>query len=151
MIFVNGHVHCDPHPGNILVRRSPKHGVEIVFLDHGLYQVWSFRIHLQSWCVCVCGGGGYSPGLYKLYRPLCATPKGMVFEPFWSENEFIDFDQGMVFKGTTRAYKRIIVKEEKYPKCPNNVLTSIGQGNGSKTKYNFQKSGLKRPENRYGF
>ena len=39
MIFVNGYVHCDPHPGNILVRRSPKRGVEIVFLDHGLYQV----------------------------------------------------------------------------------------------------------------
>lgn len=39
MIFVNGFVHCDPHPGNILVRRSPKHEVEIVFLDHGLYQV----------------------------------------------------------------------------------------------------------------
>ena len=39
MIFVNGYVHCDPHPGNILVRRSPMRGVEIVFLDHGLYQV----------------------------------------------------------------------------------------------------------------
>lgn len=48
MIFVNGHVHCDPHPGNILVRRSPKHGVEIVFLDHGLYQVWSFSTHVES-------------------------------------------------------------------------------------------------------
>ena len=40
MIFVNGYVHCDPHPGNIFVRRDPSNGVEIVFLDHGLYQVW---------------------------------------------------------------------------------------------------------------
>ena len=39
MIFVNGYIHCDPHPGNILVRRNPHNGVEIVFLDHGLYQV----------------------------------------------------------------------------------------------------------------
>ena len=40
MIFVNGYVHCDPHSGNIFVRRDPSNGVEIVFLDHGLYQVW---------------------------------------------------------------------------------------------------------------
>lgn len=40
MIFVNGFVHCDPHPGNILVRRHSDTGkAEIVLLDHGLYQV----------------------------------------------------------------------------------------------------------------
>lgn len=47
MIFVNGYVHCDPHPGNILVRRSPKTGVEIVFLDHGLYQTLSHDFRVQ--------------------------------------------------------------------------------------------------------
>ncbi|XP_062378798.1 aarF domain-containing protein kinase 1 [Sardina pilchardus] len=40
MIFVNGFVHCDPHPGNVLVRKSPSgNKTEIVLLDHGLYQV----------------------------------------------------------------------------------------------------------------
>lgn len=40
MIFVNGFVHCDPHPGNVLVRKCPKSNkTEIVLLDHGLYQV----------------------------------------------------------------------------------------------------------------
>lgn len=40
MIFVNGFVHCDPHPGNVLVRKRPDTGkAEIVLLDHGLYQV----------------------------------------------------------------------------------------------------------------
>ncbi|KAF9111031.1 hypothetical protein BGX27_005492 [Mortierella sp. AM989] len=38
-IFVSGFVHCDPHPGNILVRRHPedarKH--QLLLLDHGLY------------------------------------------------------------------------------------------------------------------
>lgn len=36
MIFRHGHVHCDPHPGNILVKNTDK-GVQIVLLDHGLY------------------------------------------------------------------------------------------------------------------
>ncbi|XP_012692144.1 aarF domain-containing protein kinase 1 [Clupea harengus] len=40
MIFVNGFVHCDPHPGNVLVRKCPRSNkTEIVLLDHGLYQV----------------------------------------------------------------------------------------------------------------
>ncbi|CAM4647871.1 unnamed protein product [Leuciscus chuanchicus] len=39
MIFVNGFVHCDPHPGNVLVRKCPESNkTEIVLLDHGLYQ-----------------------------------------------------------------------------------------------------------------
>lgn len=39
MIFL-GYIHCDPHPGNVLVRRNEiTHEQEIVLLDHGLYQV----------------------------------------------------------------------------------------------------------------
>ncbi|KAH7703547.1 atypical/ABC1/ABC1-B protein kinase, partial [Aphelenchoides avenae] len=39
MIFVNGYIHCDPHPGNVLVHKDPSSGkVELVLLDHGLYQ-----------------------------------------------------------------------------------------------------------------
>ncbi|XP_028409857.1 uncharacterized aarF domain-containing protein kinase 1-like isoform X2 [Dendronephthya gigantea] len=37
MIFVQGCIHCDPHPGNILIRKNRTTGVEIVLLDHGLY------------------------------------------------------------------------------------------------------------------
>lgn len=36
MIFINGFVHSDPHPGNILVQKHGKH-VNLVLLDHGLY------------------------------------------------------------------------------------------------------------------
>lgn len=39
MIFINGFVHSDPHPGNILVRKTTKGDTEIVLLDHGLYAV----------------------------------------------------------------------------------------------------------------
>ncbi|XP_022103707.1 uncharacterized aarF domain-containing protein kinase 1-like isoform X3 [Acanthaster planci] len=38
MIFVHGFVHCDPHPGNVLVRKTSQSHPEIVLLDHGLYQ-----------------------------------------------------------------------------------------------------------------
>lgn len=37
MIFVQGYVHCDPHPGNVLVNKTEE-GTQIVLLDHGLYQ-----------------------------------------------------------------------------------------------------------------
>lgn len=38
MIFNIGLVHCDPHPGNVLVRKNSRSGqVELVLLDHGLY------------------------------------------------------------------------------------------------------------------
>ncbi|CAO3695887.1 unnamed protein product [Umbelopsis ramanniana] len=44
MIYNHGFVHCDPHPGNVLIRPAKKSrfgtGVnfEIVLLDHGLYR-----------------------------------------------------------------------------------------------------------------
>ncbi|XP_035665840.1 aarF domain-containing protein kinase 1-like [Branchiostoma floridae] len=52
MIFVQGFIHCDPHPGNVLVRKTADSGTEIVLLDHGLYQTLSdeFRLdYSQLW------------------------------------------------------------------------------------------------------
>ena len=40
MIFVQGYVHCDPHPGNILISKSENSkNIQLVLLDHGLYTV----------------------------------------------------------------------------------------------------------------
>lgn len=36
-IFKWGVVHCDPHPGNLFVRRKPGGQAELVLIDHGLY------------------------------------------------------------------------------------------------------------------
>jgi aarF domain-containing kinase len=36
-MFLWGWVHCDPHPGNIFVRRQPNGKAELVLIDHGLY------------------------------------------------------------------------------------------------------------------
>ena len=39
MIFSQGFVHCDPHPGNLLARRMPGgRGAQLVVLDHGMYR-----------------------------------------------------------------------------------------------------------------
>lgn len=38
MIFHTGYVHCDPHPGNVLVKKNEITGKDqIILLDHGLY------------------------------------------------------------------------------------------------------------------
>lgn len=39
MIFKNGFVHSDPHPGNLLVKKDEKGKLNIILLDHGLYAV----------------------------------------------------------------------------------------------------------------
>ena len=41
-MFLWGWVHCDPHPGNIFIRRLPSGKPELVLIDHGLY------IHMNS-------------------------------------------------------------------------------------------------------
>ena len=43
MIFSNGYVHCDPHPGNVLVKKNKINGRdEVILLDHGLYTVSAY-------------------------------------------------------------------------------------------------------------
>jgi len=37
MIFDDGYVHCDPHPGNVLVQKNSAGVTQVVLLDHGLY------------------------------------------------------------------------------------------------------------------
>ncbi|XP_034714278.1 aarF domain-containing protein kinase 1 isoform X2 [Etheostoma cragini] len=59
MIFVHGFVHCDPHPGNVLVRKClQSKKTEIILLDHGLYQVLEsdFRLnYCRLWQALIKG------------------------------------------------------------------------------------------------
>ncbi|KAM9708259.1 aarF domain-containing protein kinase 1 isoform 2-T3 [Menidia menidia] len=71
MIFVHGFVHCDPHPGNVLVRKGGR-GTEIVLLDHGLYQVLQpdFRMdYCRLWLALI---GGDMAGVERYSRRLGA-------------------------------------------------------------------------------
>jgi aarF domain-containing kinase len=49
MIFQHGYVHCDPHPGNVLVRKNSSGVDEVVLLDHGLYTVSLKNLKGAGW------------------------------------------------------------------------------------------------------
>ncbi|EPQ65369.1 hypothetical protein BGT96224_3694 [Blumeria graminis f. sp. tritici 96224] len=46
-MFLWGVVHCDPHPGNMFVRRKPDGHAELVLIDHGLYVTMSPKLRHQ--------------------------------------------------------------------------------------------------------
>ncbi|KAF3921750.1 hypothetical protein ABW21_db0209892 [Orbilia brochopaga] len=46
-MFSWGHVHADPHPGNMFVRRKPNGKAEVVLIDHGLYVDMSEEMRKQ--------------------------------------------------------------------------------------------------------
>lgn len=55
LIFDGGFVHCDPHPGNVLVRPRPDRPSEpqLVLLDHGLYRELPRHFVLLYAQVCI--------------------------------------------------------------------------------------------------
>ncbi|KAI0040611.1 ABC1-domain-containing protein [Auriscalpium vulgare] len=76
-IFRWGWVHCDPHPGNIFVRRHPRHPSrpQLVLLDHGLYVKLSpdfQRQYAELWKGLLAWGIG-APDMFAsatLLRPI---------------------------------------------------------------------------------
>jgi aarF domain-containing kinase len=46
MIFKNGFVHSDPHPGNLLVNKDKNGQLNLILLDHGLYAVGFIIQHI---------------------------------------------------------------------------------------------------------
>ena len=54
MIFRHGHVHCDAHPGNLMIRPNPKKPsvAQLVILDHGFYRKYDnefLTIYCRLW------------------------------------------------------------------------------------------------------
>jgi len=51
-LFVDGFVHCDPHPGNVMVRRAAGGGFTLSFIDWGMVRRLSprfRRLHCDLW------------------------------------------------------------------------------------------------------
>ncbi|KAJ8753429.1 hypothetical protein K2173_019828 [Erythroxylum novogranatense] len=84
MIFINGFVHGDPHPGNILVCPKGPKGFSLVLLDHGVYkqldegfrqdycQLWKALILLDSQKIQQLAER-FGVGKYSRYFPVIFT------------------------------------------------------------------------------
>ncbi|KAG0177105.1 hypothetical protein DFQ29_005241 [Apophysomyces sp. BC1021] len=63
MIFIDGFVHCDPHPGNVIIRpakdpKRSKYNFDLVLLDHGLYRTLTDELRMnyaQLWTSLIKG------------------------------------------------------------------------------------------------
>jgi aarF domain-containing kinase len=83
MIFEDGHVHCDPHPGNILIRET-QGKPQLVLLDHGFYRTMDYEFRMsfcQLWKALVTFdyetveriSNSLGLGKYYRYLPLILT------------------------------------------------------------------------------
>ncbi|KAF0774618.1 hypothetical protein AaE_001681 [Aphanomyces astaci] len=90
MVFCSGFVHCDPHPGNLFVRRHPHRPSEaqVVLLDHGLYRqldddfrrtfcrLWKALLLRDNKLLLECGDR-FHVGPYAKFFPLIFTYRAM--------------------------------------------------------------------------
>ncbi|RHY62170.1 hypothetical protein DYB30_001534 [Aphanomyces astaci] len=93
MVFCSGFVHCDPHPGNLFVRRHPHRPSEVpcaqvVLLDHGLYRqldddfrrtfcrLWKALLLRDNKLLLECGDR-FHVGPYAKFFPLIFTYRSM--------------------------------------------------------------------------
>jgi aarF domain-containing kinase len=113
MVFTYGYLHCDPHPGNVWIRKLPKknslgHDFEIILLDHGLYiqldpefryrysQLWTSILELNEPKIRLCS---YALGAGKLYRLFACmltarSWEGLKYRTERSEEEMLQIRQG---------------------------------------------------------
>ncbi|CAB3396561.1 unnamed protein product [Caenorhabditis bovis] len=79
MIFLQGYLHSDPHPGNVLINHLGKGKYEIVLLDHGLYLVISDHIrklYSDLWLAIL------KPDLQKIRTVACQMGVGELYGLF---------------------------------------------------------------------
>lgn len=89
MIFKHGFVHCDPHPGNVLVMRNGG----IALLDHGVYRDLSPQLrrdYCALWLAVLSGSKGamraacerlgVDPDMWRFVSLMLALAPGKVDE-----------------------------------------------------------------------
>ena len=101
MMFHHGYVHCDPHPGNVWIRKLNKknslgHDFEIILLDHGIYanlnselrylysQLWSSLLEFDEKKIRLYS---HALGAGKLYRLFACMLTARTWEHLNSQHE----------------------------------------------------------------
>ncbi|KAJ1913093.1 hypothetical protein H4219_005353 [Mycoemilia scoparia] len=127
MIYSHGFVHCDPHPGNIMIRaanpQTSDHGYkfDIILLDHGLYRrlTPAFRSqYAQLWQALMCGDEDRIRKISKelagtdLYRLLASILTGQHWKDIAnsslsSKTAMAEFDLDDVMERTPRFIYKI--------------------------------------------
>lgn len=97
LVFKHGFLHCDPHPGNFLVRKYHS-GVQLVVLDHGMYRYLSHDFRKSY----ICLWKGILTKNKKLIETSCADLQCLDFannvNSFFAGNQQpIDFYLGLRF------------------------------------------------------
>lgn len=101
MVFCHGHLHGDPHPGNVLIRKAAQpfpsgRDFELVLLDHGLYRELDEKFRLDFchlWkALILCDERGVErwgqvlgAGKYSRYLPALFTSRSFASKAQWGE------------------------------------------------------------------
>jgi len=111
MIFKEGFVHADPHPGNLFVRPMADGKPQLVILDHGIYTELSQETRLS-----------YT----KLWRGILSQDEMMIKEA--SHELGADFYQLFTAMIANRTYEDVMEKQKK-----SKLKARLGDKNDLKT------------------
>ncbi|XP_043243069.1 aarF domain-containing protein kinase 1-like [Amphibalanus amphitrite] len=150
MIFEKGYIHCDPHPGNLLVRKNDGGNVEIVLLDHGLYTTlpdklrWSYS---RFWLSILSGdlvsmereGGRLGVGrLYGLLACMVAGRSWQAITTGLDKQKLTEAEEGTIKEEVSRYLPEIAAVLNKVPRelllifKTNDLLRGIDYSLGTK-------------------
>ncbi|XP_056914758.1 aarF domain-containing protein kinase 1 isoform X4 [Takifugu flavidus] len=138
MIFVHGFVHCDPHPGNVLVQKCPySQKSQIVLLDHGLYQVLhaEFRLdYCRLWQALIRGD---MSGVERYSRRLGAGDLYPLFACVLTARSWTSVNAGISSVPVTQSEGPTGLDSGKDCSCLADLLSAGNKSSDAKTSFMF--------------